>query len=74
MVIRNDGRRIGEALIAEAAAVAAWYSKRRNDASVPVDYTRVKYVRAIKGAGAGMATYRNERTISVQPKDESILA
>ncbi len=74
VVIRNDGRRIGEALIAEAAAVAAWHSSRRNDASVPVDYTRVKYVRAIKGAGAGMATYRNERTISVQPQDESILA
>ena len=41
VVIRNDGRRISEALIAEAAAVAAWYSKRRNDANVQVDYTRV---------------------------------
>lgn len=73
VVIRNDGRRISDALIAEAAAVAAWYSKRRADAKVNVDYTRVKYVRAIKGAGPGMATYRNERSISVQPQDESIL-
>lgn len=73
VVIRNDGRRISQALIAEAAAIAAWYSKRRNDANVQVDYTRVKYVKAIKGAGPGMATYRNEKSINVQPRDESIL-
>ena len=73
VVIRNDGRRISQALIAEAAAIAAWYSKRRNDSNVQVDYTRVKYVRAIKGGGPGMATYRNEKSISVQPRDESIL-
>ena len=73
VVIRNDGRRISQALIAEAAAVAAWYSKKRSEASVTVDYTRVKYVKAIKGAGAGMATYRNESSINVQPRDEAIL-
>lgn len=73
LIIRNDGRRISEQLIAEAAAVAAWYSKRSNDANVQVDYTRVKYVRAIKGAGPGMVTYRNESSLFVQPHDESIL-
>ena len=31
VVIRNDGRRIKDELIAEAAAVAAYYSKRRGD-------------------------------------------
>ena len=74
VVIRNDGRRIKEELIAEAAAVAAWYSKRREDSSVPVDYTRVKYVKAIRGAGPGMVTYRNETTLSVRPRDESMLS
>lgn len=73
VVIRNDGRRIKEELIAEAAAVAAWYSKRRDDSSVQVDYTRVKYVKAIKGAGPGMVTYRNENSLTVRPQDESIL-
>ncbi|MCY3833596.1 MAG: NFACT RNA binding domain-containing protein [Chloroflexi bacterium] len=73
VVIRNDGRRISDELIAEAAAVAAWYSKRRGDARVQVDYTRVKYVKAIKGAGPGMVAYRNENSLFVQPSDESIL-
>ena len=73
LIIRNDGRRISEQLIAVAAAVAAWYSKRRHDANVQVDYTRVKYVKAVKGAGPGMVTYRNESSFFVQPHDESIL-
>ena len=73
VVIRNDGRRIRDQLIKEAAAVAAHYSQKRNDKRVPVDYTRVKYVKAIKGAGPGMVTYRNEQTISVAPRDETVL-
>lgn len=73
VVIRNDGRRIKDELIAEAAAVAAYYSKRRGDSRVQVDYTRVKYVKAIKGAGPGMVTYRNESSLFVRPRDESIL-
>ncbi len=74
VVIRDDGRRIKEELLREAAAVAAHYSRRRNDSKVQVDYTRVKYVRAIKGAGPGMVTYRKEKSLWVQPQDESILA
>ena len=74
VVIRDDGRRIKEDLLMQAAAVAAHYSQRRSDSSVRVDYTRIKYVRAIKGAGPGMVTYRNEKSLWVRPQDESILA
>ena len=73
VVIRDDGRRIPPDLLMGAAAVAAFYSRRRNDSSVQVDYTRVKYVRAIKGAGAGMVSYRNEKSLLVKPRDESVL-
>lgn len=73
VVIRNDGRRIRDDLILAAAAVAAHYSGRRNDQRVSVDYTRVKFVKAIKGAGPGMVTYRNEKTVSVEPRDETAL-
>ena len=73
VVIRNDGRRISEDLIERAAAVAAYYSRRRGERRVRVDYTRIKYVKAIKGAGAGMVSYRNERSITVQPQDEKAL-
>ncbi len=73
VIIRHDGRRIKADLIAAAAAIAAYYSKQRDERRALVDYTRVKYVKAIKGAGPGMVTYKNERTITVQPQDEKIL-
>jgi predicted ribosome quality control (RQC) complex YloA/Tae2 family protein len=53
----------------EAAAMAAWYSQSRTSARVEVDITARLNVRKIKGAGPGMVTYRNERTVLVSPSD-----
>lgn len=50
-----------------AAAVAAYYSRRRNDAAVEVDVTPKKHVRAIKGAPPGLVTYRQAATLRVSP-------
>ena len=74
VIVRNDGRRIREDLLQGAAAIAAHYSRKRDEKRVQVDYTRVKYVKAIKGAGPGMVTYRNEQAIVVEPRDETVLA
>lgn len=59
--------------IEAAARIAAFYSSSRNSGQVEVDVTRRRYVRKIKGAGPGMVTYRNERTIAVRPADETAL-
>jgi len=72
VVIRDDGRRIPEELVEKAASVAAYYSKARDEASVIVDVTHIKYVKGIKGAGPGMVTYRNERTVTVTPQNEEV--
>ncbi len=69
-VIRDDGRAIPSELIERVAAVVAYYSAARSEARVIVDVTRVKHVRKIKGAGAGMVTYRNEHTVTVAPQSE----
>ncbi|MGH2534254.1 MAG: Rqc2 family fibronectin-binding protein [Thermomicrobiales bacterium] len=57
-----------------AASLAAYYSAARESGRVEVDVTRRRYVRKIKGAGPGMVTYRNERTIAVRPQSESTLS
>ncbi|HWV25482.1 MAG TPA: NFACT RNA binding domain-containing protein [Thermomicrobiales bacterium] len=62
-----------EVAVETAAALAAWYSGSRESGSVEVDVTQRRHVRKIKGAGPGMVTYRNERTISVHPADEAAL-
>jgi predicted ribosome quality control (RQC) complex YloA/Tae2 family protein len=70
VIIKNDGRTIPETVIEQAAGLAAYYSGRRRDGKVPVDVTRIKYVRKIKGAGPGMVTYRNEQTRMAEPRNE----
>ncbi|NLI69233.1 MAG: hypothetical protein GX374_11415, partial [Bacilli bacterium] len=52
----------------EAAALAAYYSKARHSESVPVDYTKVKYVKKPKGAKPGFVTYTEQKTLYVKPK------
>jgi predicted ribosome quality control (RQC) complex YloA/Tae2 family protein len=63
-----------EETVAAAAALAAHYSAARGSAGVEVDVTRRRHVRKIKGAGPGMVTYRNERTIAVTPAAERDVA
>jgi predicted ribosome quality control (RQC) complex YloA/Tae2 family protein len=70
VVVKFDGRRIPEEVIEQAASIAAYYSARRADGKVPVDVTRCKYVKKIKGAGQGMVTYRNEETRIAAPRHE----
>ncbi len=73
VVVKMDGRIIPEPVVETAARLAAHYSALRGEAKAPVDVTRVKYVRKIKGAAQGMVTYRNETTLSVLPSDEKSL-
>lgn len=51
----------------EAASLAAWHSKARGAAVVPVDWTRRKHVRKPRGAKPGTVILREERTIMVRP-------
>lgn len=53
--------------IAEAAVLAAFHSKARHAGTVPVDWTRRKYVRKPRGAKSGSVTIEREKTVFVKP-------
>lgn len=55
--------------VAEAASLAAYYSKARGSAKVPVSYTLRKYVRKPRGAKPGLVTIDNYKTIMVEPRE-----
>jgi predicted ribosome quality control (RQC) complex YloA/Tae2 family protein len=61
------GRGPREEAVAAAAAVAAYYSAGRRSGRVPVDVTRRKHVRKVRGGRPGQVTYANERTLMVAP-------
>jgi len=51
----------------EAAMLAAWHSKSRGSALVPVDWTRRKYVRKPRGGAPGLVVVQRCRTVFVHP-------
>ena len=58
--------------ILEAANIAAYFSKSRLSASVPVDYVEVKKVRKPNGAKPGFVIYEGQQTVFVTP-DEALV-
>ncbi|WP_071395393.1 Rqc2 family fibronectin-binding protein [Bacillus tuaregi] len=71
VVIRS--KEPSEKTIHEAAILAAFYSKARNSSSVPVDFTRVRYVKKPSGAKPGFVIYDNQQTVFVTPDEEAVL-
>jgi predicted ribosome quality control (RQC) complex YloA/Tae2 family protein len=67
VLIRCHGRAVPDVVLRQAAALAAARSQARSASTVPVDFTKRRYVQKIKGAPPGMVTYRGERTIHVPP-------
>ena len=63
-----DGKTITDTAITEGAEIAAYNSKARNSAQVPVDYTLVRYVKKPVGAKPGMVIFTDYKTAFVTPK------
>lgn len=51
------------------AQLAAYYSKAKKSENVPVDYTQIRFVRKPRGSAAGYVTYKNQKTLYVNPLD-----
>ena len=66
-VIISDGKEIPNRTLEEAAIIAAYNSQARESTKVPVDYTRIKYVKKPVGAKPGMVIYDNYQTAIVNP-------
>ena len=47
--------------------IAAFHSKGRSSANVPVDYTKVRYVKKPSGAKPGFVIFTHNRTLYVDP-------
>lgn len=67
-VIKTNGRTPSDDVIVEAAKICSYYSKARNSANVPVDYTIIKNVKKPSGAKPGMVIYDNYNTVNVKPE------
>lgn len=68
VIIKSEGKEVDMETIKFAAQLAAGYSAGRNSSNVPVDYTKIKYVRKTKDLKPGMVLYENYKTLYVNPR------
>lgn len=71
VVIRSKEPR--DETILEAANIAAYFSKAKNSSAVPVDFTKVRYVKKPNGAKPGFVIYENQQTVYVTPDEDLVV-
>ena len=71
-VIVHSSQPTQETLL-QAASLAAYYSKARGSANVPVDYVQVRHLRKPNGAKPGFVIYEGQKTLYVTP-DKALVA
>jgi len=68
VVVLCGDSELPESTVLFAAKKAAENSNARESSSVPVDYTRVRYVKKPAGAKPGLVIYKNNKTVYVTPE------
>lgn len=67
-----DDSKPSEATLQEAGNLAAYFSKARLSASVPVDYIQVKRIRKPNGAKPGFVIYEGQQTLYCTPDEQLV--
>jgi predicted ribosome quality control (RQC) complex YloA/Tae2 family protein len=71
VVVRNPGKRdIPEGVLKRAASLAAYYSKGKGSAKVPVAYTKAAMVKKPKGAAPGTVILTGRKTTMAAPESD----
>lgn len=73
VLIVTGGEKVPDRTLEEAAIIAAYHSKAKAAALVPVDYTEIRNVRKPAGAKPGFVLYVNYKTAVVTPEEERVL-
>ena len=69
VIVFCNGEELPYSTVLFAASLAANHSKAAGSSSVPVDYTRVKYVKKPSGAKPGMVIYKTNKTVYITPNN-----
>ncbi|MBQ3422298.1 MAG: NFACT family protein [Romboutsia sp.] len=72
VIIKCAGKEVSENTIYEGAMLAAYFSKGKMSAQVPVDYTKKKHVKKPSGSKPGMVIYETNSTMYVTPTEEIV--
>ena len=68
VILRSAGGSPSLPDMEKAAHLAAWFSKARESANVPVDYTERRFVKKPSGAKPGFVIYEKQKTLWMTPE------
>ncbi len=72
VIIVTEGRAVPDSTLAQAAILAAYYSKGKTSSLVPVDYTHKRNVKKPNGAKPGFVIYTTNQTAYINPSEEEV--
>jgi predicted ribosome quality control (RQC) complex YloA/Tae2 family protein len=72
VIIRSSGKSVPHSTILEGAMLAAYFSKARNSANIPIDYCPRKNIKKPRGSKLGMVIYEKYRTLYITPLEKTI--
>ena len=70
VVVKSEGRELPDRTFEEAGALAAYYSKGRENDKVEVDYIQRKHVKKAAGGAPGFVIYHTNYSLMAEPKLE----
>lgn len=72
VIVRTEGKEMPDRAYEEAAALAAYYSKGREQTTVEIDYVIKKEVKKPAGANPGFVVYYTNYSMSIKPDISSL--
>ena len=70
VIVKSKGTEVPDRVFEEAAALAAYYSKGRDQEKVEIDYIEKKHVKKVNGAAPGFVIYHTNYSMNIAPSSK----
>jgi len=69
VIVKTEGKELPDRAFEEAGALAAYYSKGRENDKVEVDYIQKKQIKKVAGSAPGFVIYHTNYSMVAEPKE-----
>jgi len=70
VIVKTEGKELPDRVYEEAGALAAYYSKERNNPKVEIDYLQRKQLKKVPGAAPGFVVYHENYSLMAEPSGD----
>ncbi len=67
VIVKTEGKELPDRVFEEAGALAAYYSRGRENEKVEIDYIQKKHIRKVPGAAPGFVIYHTNYSLMAAP-------